>query len=447
MSSIDAAFYAVYVAYFAAVASVLFVLRKEPLYEPRVLFTLAASLWLFIIHGYLIDFEGYLAAKPGFYSRDIKFLCTSAMGMMLIGYISFICGASLGVRLRVSGRLIVTRDRNLLIFVCASFVLIALINFLINVVLVSGGDIVQYLSNFAIRPYEVEDQKGISAIGYLFGFIGIQIVVYIFGRAEVRKGMLAWVVVGLALMVVVRFSQARIFQTLVLLGACYTSYSMGAAHRSGRQIPWIKQIHYLFAIGGIGVGIYFLRLASALKFMGISLSVDSVSSFSSQFVHFALERGNVPNFPVVLTIIDKIPVDVDFLYGKTLFNWALYAIPKSILASDYLISLWIKETWYLDIEGGGLPPTAVGEWYANFGIAGVVCGMLLVGTLLGALFKKARKLDSPYLGVLWANLAFGFIVIYPKTDLAQIPIFSLLILSGLWALMSMLRMAIGARVA
>jgi hypothetical protein len=101
--------------------------------------------------------------------------------------------------------------------------------------------------------------------------------------------------------------------------------------------------------------------------------------------------------------------------------------------------LWVKDTWYTDIEGGGLPPTAIGEWYANFGISGIIGGMFVVGLLLGRIYKFARASDSPYLAVLWANIAFGFIVIYPKTDLAQIPAFSIVMVFATWLLVDLIR--------
>jgi hypothetical protein len=198
-------------------------------------------------------------------------------------------------------------------------------------------------------------------------------------------------------------------------------------------------------VAALGVGFYFLRLASALSSLGIPIDSTSISQFGSRFAHFALERGNVPNFPIVFTIVDKMPSDVDFLYGKTLFNWAIYAVPKSILPPDYLISIWVKNTWYLDIQGGGLPPTAVGEWYANFGITGVVIGMFAVGAALGLVFRMARNSENPFVAVLWANLAFGFVVIYPKTDLAQVPVFSILVLVFMWFSMKLLQAAAGNR--
>jgi hypothetical protein len=129
-------------------------------------------------------------------------------------------------------------------------------------------------------------------------------------------------------MLMIRLSQGRIFQTLVLFGACYVSYAMGAARRRGWHRPWIREIHYLLIAASLGVGIYFLRLSSALREIGVEISWDSVSNFGSRFAHFALERGNMPNFSVVFTIIDKIPTEVDFLYGKTLIQLGDFFHPE-----------------------------------------------------------------------------------------------------------------------
>ena len=228
----------------------------------------------------------------------------------------------------------------------------------------------------------------------------------------------------------------------MLVGATYVAFSLGKAARRSESIPWGRQIHLLAILGLAGVSIYFMRLASALNYLGINISLDTVRLFGADIMHFALQRGNVPNFPIVFTIMDKMPDDQPFFAGATLFNWLLYFIPRAVLEPDYLISLRIKRLWYTDIEGGGLPPTAIGEWYANFGVAGIVAGMFVVGLILGAIYKRTTVSRSPLLGVLWANLALGFIVIYPKTDLAQIPVFSLAIIGALWFVLLVLRSAL-----
>ena len=443
MHWVDLVFVALCGAYLVTIAGVLYALRSEPLYEPRVLFTLAASLWLLIIPGYVVEFEGYLAAKPGLYEADIRLLSVFALGLMLLGYGALVGGATLAVRIRTSPQRQPFRARTVLVAVCLAFVALALANFLANVYLVSGGNVFSYMANFALRPYEVADDLGVSAAGYLLGFIAVQLLAYMAGRGKPTALVLFGLLLLVLLTTAMRTSQGRLFQVLVFLGACYVAYAMGAAQRNKADIAWPKRIFYLLALAGMGVGLYFLRLASALKHLGVSVDLGTATVFFNQIVHFALERGNVPNFPVVFTIIEKIPSEQGFLLGKSLFNWALFLIPKSILKGDYLISLWIKDTWYAGIEGGGLPPTAIGEWYANFGIGGVVGGMFLVGFLLGRIYKRARLSDNPFLAVLWANLAFGFIVIYPKTDLAQIPAFSIVIVFATWLLVDLLRAGAG----
>jgi len=65
--------------------------------------------------------------------------------------------------------------------------------------------------------------------------------------------------------------------------------------------------------------------------------------------------------------------------------------------------------------------------------------MFIVGLAVGTLYKIARVSESPYVIVLWANVVFGFVVIYPKTDLAQIPVYSIFLLLCLWLLMKALQ--------
>ncbi len=441
MSIVDFFFFSAYGVYACAIVVTLYAFRREPLYDPRILFTLSSSMWLLIVHGYLIDFDGYLAAKPGFYSQDIKILCAMAIGLWLIGYVAFISGATLGTRFRVRPATAEFRDFHLLRSVCLFLIIIAVANFAANVFLISGGNLITYLSTFALRPYDVADDKGVSAVGYLLGFIGVQVIAFIVGRRPKTAPFLFGLLVLILVMLIIRFSQGRVFQTLVLLGTCYVSYAMGTARREGRPKPWIAHIHYLVIAAVMGVAIYFMRVSSSLASLGVKITPEVVANYGGQFAHFALERGNVPNFPIVFTIIDKIPSEVDFLYGKTLFNWAVFFIPRSILPPDYLISYRIKNMWYLDVEGGGLPPTAIGEWYANFGFAGVIVGMFVVGLVMGVIYRRASASESPYLTVLWANLVFGFVAIYPKTDLAQIPVYSIFVLMCLWLFMLLLQSA------
>lgn len=405
---------------------ILMILRKHPIYEPRVLFSFASLMWLIAGYGYYYGFENYLAFKPMFYSQPIEDLAIKTMLLFLLGYISLIFGASIKLSEHNYTKRYVSYHG--LKFILFFFILIGISNFFLNVFLISGGNIFDYITSTAGRSYQVAEGQGVSAIGYLFGFIGINFMLYLTGKGEFSKKLIVFVFVLFLFFVLIKLSQGRIFQTLVFIGSSYVSYLIGQQHNNHRNIPYIKQLKVLLLLAFLGILFYFLRIISALNYSGKGIDNFSINEFFIQFVHYSIERGNLPNTPVVMTLLDKIPSGEFYLLGTTLFNWLLWLIPKSILPGDYLISLWIKQKWYLDVEGGGLPPTAVGEWYANFGYIGVIVGMFFIGYVLNNLYKRAIGSNSPFWAVLWANFSFGFVVIYPKTDLAQIPGFTMLII-------------------
>lgn len=404
---------------------VLILLRKHPIYEPRVLFSFASLMWLIAGYGYYYGFENYLAFKPMFYNQLVEDLAIKTMLLFLLGYISLIFGASIEFNKSDYTKKYVNYGG--LKFIIFFFILVGISNFFLNVFLISGGNIFDYMASTAGRSYQVAEGQGVSAIGYLFGFIGINFMLYLYGKGEFSKKLIVFILFLFLFFVLIKLSQGRIFQTLVFIGSSYVSFLIGQQHNNYIKTPYIKQLKVLLLLAFLGMSFYFMRIMSALNYSGKGIDNFSINEFFMQFVHYSIERGNLPNTPVVMTLLDKIPSEESYLLGTTLFNWFLWLIPKSILPGDYLISLWIKQRWYLDVEGGGLPPTAVGEWYANFGYFGVIIGMFFVGYIMNKLYKHAMYSNSPFWAVIWANFSFGFVVIYPKTDLAQIPGFSMLI--------------------
>lgn len=74
-------------------------------------------------------------------------------------------------------------------------------------------------------------------------------------------------------------------------------------------------------------------------------------------------------------------------------------------------SLWLKDYMHLQFSGGGLTPTIVGEFYANFGSAGVLAGMFALGKIFSDLkLKYLRPVMEPY--------AFGLLIIIAITSIS-----------------------------
>jgi oligosaccharide repeat unit polymerase len=172
-----------------------------------------------------------------------------------------------------------------------------------------------------------------------------------------------------------------------------------------------------------GGAFYFLRIMSALYFQG-AFDLEMVKEFSSleKLGYFAVDRGNVPHIPIFMKIIDSWGPDIGYLYGRSFYAWVLSIVPTGwISPEEYLISLKINKLWFSNIPGaGGLPPTGVGEMYANFGVYGPFLGMFFFGVLCGAMYNFMIHSKSYWVLAIYSQILLGFILIYPKTDFANL---------------------------
>ena len=83
-------------------------------------------------------------------------------------------------------------------------------------------------------------------------------------------------------------------------------------------------------------------------------------------------------------IINAFPQQIDFFYGKTLISWLNVFLPDSLSTDDlYLTGLGKYLGFYVfGHTNSGVPPGIITEIYINFGLAGVVIGMFLIGAVL-----------------------------------------------------------------
>jgi oligosaccharide repeat unit polymerase len=106
------------------------------------------------------------------------------------------------------------------------------------------------------------------------------------------------------------------------------------------------------------------------------------------------------------TVFKVVPNGLDFQNGKT-FVWNFLSLaPSSDLEPfDFVL----KQAAGEGFQGGGLPPTLVGEWYLNFSWIGVVLGMAIVGAISAAahhVASSSRSSVSRLLAILVAYYLF-----------------------------------------
>jgi hypothetical protein len=132
------------------------------------------------------------------------------------------------------------------------------------------------------------------------------------------------------------------------------------------------------------VAIFFLGLAGALR-RSTWTGTQGLASFDAtdltvvqdairEIVRRSAEEGAVP------AIIERVPIDVEPLWGESYLAAAGIAVPRA---------LWPGKPRSIDGRVGstffgvdyGIPPGGLGEAYWNFGVAGVVAVFLLIGLL------------------------------------------------------------------
>ncbi|TWD92373.1 oligosaccharide repeat unit polymerase [Neobacillus bataviensis] len=145
----------------------------------------------------------------------------------------------------------------------------------------------------------------------------------------------------------------------------------------------------LIAVSGL------FRIASSdltgYKLMGMMESGNYVGAFFSYLY----------NYPVVFTdnlmlVINHFSDSASLLHGKSLFwNFGILMPGSSYPAFDF----YLKDLLRVGFAGGGLPPTIIGDLYLNFGLIGIIFGMMIVGGLWSFLYYKLLNNKDNLIGV------------------------------------------------
>ena len=176
---------------------------------------------------------------------------------------------------------------------------------------------------------------------------------------------------------------------------------------------------YLLVAGIIilaSVFMYFFRLMSNYIEIGkVDNVLDGFKLFFHQIGYYAVDRGNVPNIAIMPKIIDSWDSDIGYLCGSSFLTFIFSFVNIGIPHTKFMTSVMIKNTWFSQVEGGFLPPTGVGEMYANFGPVGVFIGMLLFGIFIALLYKYMLKKGNFFVTLVSIKIIVLFIMIYPKS--------------------------------
>ena len=139
-------------------------------------------------------------------------------------------------------------------------------------------------------------------------------------------------------------------------------YLLAVYHYSFRAISLSRLLFFSF------VGLVFIVLFEIFRNPD---SETTAGFFAAATYRFIIYTSNLEKVYSYFSGVDK-------MWGSTLLMDVLTVLPGKQV--DY--QSWLKELVGLEFEGFGIPPTIMGDFYINFGLAGVLVGGGVIGFLL-----------------------------------------------------------------
>lgn len=370
-------------------------------------------------------FISYTGKWMGFEIDFLKAILFYALGylMVLVGYISVTNNKTNSSKRKILLSNFTIKDwvLNVVVFF---YSVLGIGNFIYNVYSVSGGSLTQYFGTLSLRKYQFEE--GGTDVFYNLLYVAVYLKLY----KNTKHGRFFDIttILYIALCCVVRFSTGRIIQSLIFVGIIFLLYYQ-FKRKSGEQIKKIYII-LLSILAVIGVTlIYFFRMYTNAVYIGSASSgfLNFFSNISAEFGYYLFDKGNTANIGLLTKIVHSWQDDFGFFYGRTIFNALTSVLPnmQDIFPS---ISQIIKDGWFGSYNSGALPPTIVGECYANFGSIGVVIIMYLLGMAMGKLFHWIQNKDSYWANLIYIIILLEFFFLIPKNDFSNFPVWSLIFL-------------------
>ncbi|WP_448807934.1 O-antigen polymerase [Aminobacterium mobile] len=404
--------------------------RSKDIFDPTFLFSLfyiTFSLSVFNLISTNFQNSQFINTTY-FYSDNLEALCGTASYLGFIGYISFIYGYEIQKNENCSefSELILETHKQIspliLIFIIYIFLAISLLNFTQNVFLFAHGNPLIYMKNIALRYHEFAKQG--TTLGYNFAYAATFLAQFLYLRNSKKRYLLLFLAI-LIFATLLKASTGRVTDTIIFPMTFLITYYYKI--RGEREVNNKKYLGLIFLFAILAITFYFLRVASSIIACGNDFNISTVKIFIKHFAVYTFAKGNTPNIAILMKIIDSWGIDIGYSLGKTMFQWILSPFPSSIRLLVTPVSTVIKQKWYLHIQGGALPPTAVGEMYANFGMIGPLVGMLFWGFVMGkihAYIKRRRRLIGY---IIYANILLGFIVIFPKVETHNLSLFPFIV--------------------
>lgn len=379
--------------------------NKKDIFDPFYLFSLHYCLvYISAIVLFLRGFENnvFLSTTNFYHPREVVytyslFVCIVSYVFAYFGYHMFIIKGHFASPEYVHG--IKSSMFAILIFI---FFCMGLFNFILLVQHLYGTDLISFFLNFAERRREFAD-AGLSTVGYHFMYAA-SYMLFIRWLFIKKNGLLTFFIIAISISIMA--SNSRVSSTTSYIGSFVgIYYYFNGTYRINKKV-------ILCGIGLVlsGLLLFFLRIYSINQIYGIESQVIT----ADLFLYLIFDQGNTVNFPIIMKIIDSWGINIGYLYGASLLYPFYGHISYDLFSLNPPVQEIIKSEFYSAMPGGNLPPTIIGELYANFSFWGIPAAFFAFGAF-GALIKNILlKTKSSIFMIFYIQFSLAFYMIVVK---------------------------------
>jgi len=328
-------------------------------------------------------------------TNDDNFLSSlnTALVIAILGYLCFYIGFMLpmGARLsQVIPKIGFEWKSSKLIFVSIGLMLISTISSLYTVF--SSGGLINHLSQLATRRMLYLNRGFLIAFDDL-SFLNLYIVFAYWLDTKKGKLLLFFSSLVVLFVLIIHGSRISFFVILITLLSIYIY--------KGNKVPFRHIILFSILISAWAV-LYGAYTREILPYGGLvygslkSSEIVNVSSFISYLLQFwdRLSRLNFDSLSRLIFVLPQVPSEINFLYGRSFLGIMTYFIPRVIFPSKPLpIGMLFTQTFYpiTYSNGSGVTPSLLVDFYWNFGVLGIIIGMLCFGIFIRTFVKYTEN--------------------------------------------------------
>jgi oligosaccharide repeat unit polymerase len=203
---------------------------------------------------------------------------------------------------------------------------------------------------------------------------------------DTRKGILLLAISFVSTLFILVINGSRIsFLVVILVLLIIYAYK-------GNKVSWtvLASILLIFAIWAVVYGAYTREILpyGGLVYGGITdLQTGNAPVLSTYLMTFwnRLAPLNFDSLSHLVFILEQVPMNHDFLYGKSILGILAYSVPRILFPDKpYPIGMLFTQVFFPNtfLNGSGVTPSLLVDFYWNFGIPGIMLGMLGFGILI-----------------------------------------------------------------